>query len=80
MIVGSSVHNQRVERFWRDMHRCVTILYYLEYHEPTNEVHLFDLPRINQGLKTFSSGWNSHSLRTEHVNSYLQQECFSCND
>ena len=27
-IVGSSVYNQRIERFWHDMHRCVTRLYY----------------------------------------------------
>ena len=26
IIVGSSVHNQRVERIWRDMHRCVTVI------------------------------------------------------
>ena len=28
MITGSSVHNHRIERLWRDMHRCVTQLYY----------------------------------------------------
>ena len=33
MLVGSSVHNQRIERLWRDLHRCVTILYYrIFYH------------------------------------------------
>ena len=26
MIAGSSVHNRRIERSWRDMHKCVTIL------------------------------------------------------
>ena len=85
MIVGSSVHNQRVERFWRDLHRCVTILYYrlfyhLEYHgtlNPINELHLFALhyvylPRINQSIESFSRGWNCHSLRTEHGHSPQQ--------
>lgn len=85
MIVGSSVHNQRIERFWRDMHRCVTILYYrlfyyLEYHgllDPVNEIHLFSLhyvylPRLNRSLKQFASGWNCHSIRTEHAHSPLQ--------
>ena len=85
VIVGSSVHNQRVERVWRDMHRCVTILYYrlfyhLEYYnmlDPVNETHLFALhfvylPRINQSLQSFCSGWNSHSLRTEHGHSPQQ--------
>ena len=28
VLVGSSVHNQHKERFWRDMHRCVTLVYY----------------------------------------------------
>ena len=63
VIVGSSVHNQRIERFWRDMHRCVTqlfyrLFYYMEYQdllEPTNEHHLFALhyvylKRINFAL------------------------------
>ena len=44
MIVGSSVHNQCIERFWRDMHQGVTVpyyrlFYYLEYQDL---VSLFD--------------------------------------
>lgn len=82
VIVGSSVHNQRIERLWRDMHRCVTQLFYrlfyhLEYHnqlDPLNEAHLaaihyIFLPRINLSLKHFKEGWNSHSVRTEHNHS-----------
>ena len=49
MIMGSSVHNQ--ERLWRDLHRCVTVLYYRLFyyleHEgllnPLNELYLFSL-------------------------------------
>ena len=82
MIVGSSVHNQRIERLWCDLHRCVTQLYYrlfyfLEYRgllNPINEYHIFALhyvflPRINKSLKGFVQSWNSHSLRTEHGHS-----------
>ena len=66
IIVGSSVHNQRIERFWRDMHRCVTRLFYrlfyhLEHHgllNPVNDIHLFALhyvylKRINKALRVF---------------------------
>ena len=82
MIVGSSVHNQRIERLWRDLHRCVTQLYYrlfyfLEYQgllNPVNEYHLFALhyvfiPCLNKSLDGFVQSWNSHSLRTEHGHS-----------
>ena len=77
MITGSSVHNQRIERLWRDMHRSVTVLfyklfYYLEHHgllDPLNEHHLWALhyifiPRINRSLKEFVNSWNNHPLRT----------------
>ncbi len=79
VIVGSSVHNQRIERLWRDMHRCVTILFYKLFYfmeqtdilDPLNEKHLFALqfvyiPRINHALSEFKNGWNHHSIRTAH--------------
>ena len=77
-IVGSSVHNQRIERLWRDMHRCVTVFYKLFYFmehkdllDPLNETHLYSLhyifiPRINRSLSEFVNGWNNHPIRTAH--------------
>lgn len=79
VIVGSSVHNQRIERLWRDMHRCVTVLYYRLFYfmesqgilDPVNErdlyaLHYVFLPRINRSLHAFQEGWNHHGIRTEH--------------
>ena len=79
MITGSSTHNQRIERLWRDLHRCVTQLFYrLFYHlenigllDPLNEAHLYCVhyvfvPRINRALEAFQKGWNHHSIRTEN--------------
>ena len=79
MICGSSVHNQQIERLWRDMHRCVTVMYYrlfyyLEHRnqlDPDSDIHRYALqyvylPRINQSLKVFQECWNYHGVRTEH--------------
>ena len=51
VLVGSSVHNQRIERLWRDSHRCVTSVYYRLFYfleetdllDPINDQHLFAL-------------------------------------
>ena len=85
IITGNSVHNQRVERMWRDVKRIVVsqyrnLFYYLELHQlldPCNEVDLLCLhhvyiPRLNRALQEFARQHNNHPLRTEHGRTPLQ--------
>ena len=78
VIAGASTHNQRIERLWRDVYRCVastfhSLFYHLEEFcnlDPLSETDLFVLhyvflPRINQCLDEFLESWNRHPLRTE---------------
>ena len=78
IITGASVHNQRIEKLWRDVNRAVisrflNIFLYLEYMQwlyPDNEVHLMALhltylPKINQAIQQFINEWNNHPLSTE---------------
>ena len=78
VITGSSTHNERVERLWRDVNRCVTMPFADTFREleglglldPLNEVDVFCLhnilPRINQCLSEFQESWNHHTISTEH--------------
>ena len=66
-ITGSSIHNQRIERLWRDVFSACLSLHYYVFHELENvgllnienEVLVFALhyiyqPRINRSLNLFS--------------------------
>ena len=79
VIVGSSTHNQRIERLWCDVFRSVgqtfyELLYSLENEDildPLNDVDLFCvhftiLPKIASCLEEFTESWNHHSLSTEN--------------
>jgi hypothetical protein len=78
VIVGKSVHNQRIERMWRDVYEGVAGFYYALFShmesvnilDPDDDVHLFSLhtvflPRINKHLELWRKAWIKHPLRTE---------------
>lgn len=77
VLTGSSVHNERVERLWRDVRRCVVSIYAdifrkleEELLDPLNEVDLYCLhyiyiSRINKCLFEFKESWNNHGLSSE---------------
>ncbi|XP_035990299.1 uncharacterized protein LOC105920722 isoform X1 [Fundulus heteroclitus] len=84
-ITGRSVHNQRIERLWRDVWGAVTINYHSAFNylsESTafsvdNEIdqiclHYVILPRINRDLQLFKQAWDRHSLSTERGRSPQQ--------
>lgn len=77
MLLGKSVHNQRIERLWRDVFNGVLgyyyrLFYFMEEEEildPLSEIHLLALhyiylPKINEKLKLWSNAWATHKLRT----------------
>jgi len=85
MITGKSVHNQRIERFWRDLFSgCVCHFYclfcnleemgLLNVDDPTDifTLHLLFIPLINHHLHCFAEGWSNHRMRTEHNRTPLQ--------
>ena len=79
IIIGSSVHNCRVERAHRDVYAGVLCFYAKLFDEmekdgildPLTELHLFCfhyiyLPRNNKSLKEFVDQMNQWPVSTEH--------------
>ncbi|KAI7802412.1 hypothetical protein IRJ41_009399 [Triplophysa rosa] len=88
---GQSTHNQRIERFWRDLwsgiisvyHGLFTFLESESIIDPANELHIWALhyvylPRINMDLRVFCRRWNNHGLRTEGFSTPVQLFVRAC--
>ena len=78
-ITGLSVHNQRIERLWRDVFTHVIHYYYNLFYsyedegllEPDNEIQKCSLqtvylPEIRERLSTFRNAWNNHSMHSKN--------------
>ncbi len=78
VLLGSSGHNERIDRLWHDVHRCIAVIYSEVFQsleidgklDPLNEVdlyclHYIFLPQINKSILEFQESWNNHSMSSE---------------
>lgn len=85
VICGRSIHNQRIERFWRDVYTgCTALFYHLFYHMEDSGLlncddeiqlwclHFVYIPYINHVLTVFTAGWSNHPMSSARGMSPLQ--------
>ena len=74
-IAGPSTHNQRIERLWRDVFRCIAHHFYYVFYGMEDSglltvdraIDMFSLqytyvPRVNRSLHEFMDAFNHHRL------------------
>ena len=84
ILQGSSVHNQRIERLWRDIREMVTeyfrlLLHLLEWNNflnPSDELdlaalHYVFIPRINENLESLRCSIMSYLLKNRRLQTSL---------
>ena len=75
VVSQASVHNQQIERFWRDLFIGSVSLFYALFYimedilDPASNTHLLTLhyiflPRVNHVLKVFQESYSHLPLRT----------------
>ena len=90
VLVGKSVHNQRIERHNRALNEQVTSIFRSEFYQLEAEgvldinndldifcLHFVYLPKINKILEEFVAAHNSHRISTE--NNRTAEQLFWCN-
>ena len=90
VLVGKSVHNQRIERHNRALNEQLTSIFREEFYQLESEgvlnvnndtdifcLHFVYLPRINQALSEFVAAHNNHKVSTEKNKTPAQ--LFWCN-